>query len=407
MSDGKRIVILGAGFGGLASANFLRKNLSNEHQIIVIDKKDYFLMGFVNLWILNGNRKLGESKISLSNLKNKKISFLQHEVIRINPDKKTITTASLSSSTTTTSTTTKQNHELEYDYLIIALGVEYSTNQINGFMENRGFNLYDAEEIPKLRKKILSLKEGKIAICITSLPYKCPPAPFEASLIVNDILIKNKTREHVDIGVYTPSPIALPVAGPKVSQDIVNLLNKNNIHFNPHYSLQSLSDTELNFKDDKGSSKEIVNYNILIAVPSHTLPSVIKNSQFIDENNQKWIEVDKFTLKTRYENVYAIGDITEIKVNQKVSLPKAGIFAEGQANVVCQQIIDDIKKQSSNPKFNGKGFCFMEIGDNKAGYIDTDFYNEKGPITRLDPPNVESYKKKVDFEKNRINEWLL
>ena len=220
-------------------------------------------------------------------------------------------------------------------------------------------------------------------------------------------LIKNKTSEHVDIGVYTPSPIALPVAGPKVSQDIVNLLNKNNIHFNPHYSLQSLSDTELNFKDDKGSSKEIVNYNILIAVPSHTLPSVIKNSQFIDENNQKWIEVDKFTLKTRYENVYAIGDVTEIKVNQKVSIPKAGIFAEGQANVVCQQIIDDIKKQSSNPKFNGKGFCFMEIGDNKAGYIDTDFYNEKGPITRLDPPNVESYKKKVEFEKNRINEWLL
>ena len=77
---------------------------------------------------------------------------MQHEVIRINPDNKTITTASLSSSTTT-STTTKQNHELEYDYLIIALGVEYSTDQINGFIENRGFNLYDAEEIPKLRKK--------------------------------------------------------------------------------------------------------------------------------------------------------------------------------------------------------------------------------------------------------------
>ena len=97
----------------------------------------------------------------------------------------------------------------------------------------------------------------------------------------------------------------------------------------------------------------------------------------------------------------------EIKVNQNVSIPKAGIFAEGQAKVVCQQIIDDIKNQSSNPKFDGKGFCFMEIGDNKAGYIDADFYNEEGPITRLEPPNEESYRKKIDFEKNRINDWLL
>jgi sulfide:quinone oxidoreductase len=403
---GKRIVILGAGFGGLASANFLRKNLSDEHQITVIDKKDYFLMGFVNLWILNGNRNLEDSKIALSNLKNKRISFLQQEVIRINPVEKTITTTAISSSSSSsTKTTTKQNHE--YDYLIIALGVEYSTEQINGFMKNRGFNLYDAEQIPKLRKEILSLKEGKIAICITSLPYKCPPAPYEASLIVNDILIKNKTRENIDIDVYTPSPIALPVAGPKVSQDVVNLLDKNNIHFNPSCSLQSVSDTGLTFKDGKGISKENVEYNLLISVLPHTLPSIIKNSKFIDQDNQKWINVDKFTLKTRYENVYAIGDVTEIKVNQNVSIPKAGIFAEGQAKVVCQQIIDDIKNQSSNPKFDGKGFCFMEIGDNKAGYIDTDFYNKEGPITRLDPPNEESYKKKVDFEKNRIQDWLL
>jgi len=403
---GKRIVILGAGFGGLASANFLRKNLSDEYQITVIDKRDYFLMGFVNLWILNGNRNLEDSKIALSNLKNKKILFLQQEVIRINPVEKTIITTSTSSSTST-KTINKQNHELEYDYLIIALGVEYSTKQINGFMKNRGFNLYDAEQIPKLRKEILSLKEGKIAICITSLPYKCPPAPYEASLIVNDILIKNKTRENIDIDVYTPSPIALPVAGPKVSQDVVNLLDKNNIHFNPSCSLQSVSDTGLTFKDGKGISKENVEYNLLISVLPHTLPSIIKNSKFIDQDNQKWINVDKFTLKTRYENVYAIGDVTEIKVNQNVSIPKAGIFAEGQAKVVCQQIIDDIKNQSSNPKFDGKGFCFMEIGDNKAGYIDTDFYNKEGPITRLDPPNEESYKKKVDFEKNRIQDWLL
>ena len=73
MSKGKRIVILGAGFGGLACANLLRESLSSEHQITVFDKKDYFLMGFVNLWILNGKRTLEGSKTPLRNLKSKGI----------------------------------------------------------------------------------------------------------------------------------------------------------------------------------------------------------------------------------------------------------------------------------------------------------------------------------------------
>lgn len=393
MLEGKRIVILGAGFGGLACAHLLRKNLSQEHHITVIDKKDYFLMGFVNLWILYGNRNLKESKIALSNLHGKGISFVQDEITAINPIEKNITTAT-------------QRHKHEYDYLIIALGAEYDLDQINGFEENGGFNLYDAEQIPKLRKEILALRQGRIAICITSFPYKCPPAPYEASLLINNILIKNNTKEDIDIDIYTPSPIALPVAGPKVSQDIVNLLDRNHIHFHPSYKLKSVSSTESIYFEYGSDRKENINYNILIAIPPHTLPSLIKMSGLI-KDGQNWIDVDKFTLKTEYENVFAIGDVTEIKVNHKVSIPKAGIFAEGQAKVVCQQIIDNIKNQSSNPKFDGKGFCFMEIGDNKAGYIDADFYNEEGPITWLEPPNEESYKKKIDFEKNRINDWLL
>ena len=393
MLEGKHIVILGAGFGGLTSASLLRKNLSQEHQITIIDKKDNFIMGFVNLWILNGNRTLEEAKIALSNLENKGISFLHDEIIEINTVEKNITTAT-------------QNNKYEYDYLIIALGAEYAPEQIHGFVKNGGFNLYDVEQIPKLRKEILALKQGRIAICITHFLINVPPAPYEASLLINDILIKNDTRENIDIDVYTPSPIALPVAGPKVSQDIVNLLGKNRIRFHPSYSLKSVSSKESLYFECNLNRKENVDYNLLIAIPPHILPSIVKSSGFI-EDGQNWINVDKFTLKTKYENVYAIGDVTEIKVNQKVSIPKAGIFAEGQAKVVCQQIIDDIKKLSSYPKFNGKGFCFMEIGDKKAGYIDTDFYNEAGPITRLDSPSEESYKKKIDFEKKRVNDWLL
>ena len=406
MPEGKRIVVLGAGFGGLASANILRKGLSEEHQITVIDRKDHFVMGFVNLWILNGSRSLEESKTALSNLKNRGISFLQGEVTAINPVEKSVTTAASSSSS---STAAGQVNKHEYDYLIIALGAEYAPEQIDGFAENGGFNLYDVEQIPKLRKEILSLRRGRVALCITKLPYKCPPAPYEASMLLNEILTKNGTRENVDIDVYTPSPIALPVAGPGVSQDVASLLDKNRIRFHPSQRLKSVSVEQLCFEcdGDGGAREESVGYNLLMAIPPHKLPPVIKDSGFIMDG-QKWVEVDRFSLKTKYENAYAIGDVTEIRVNEKVSIPKAGIFAEGQAKVVCQQILNDIRKnQLGAPQFNGKGFCFMEIGNNKAGYIDTDFYNEKGPMTRLEPPSEESYRKKVDFEKSRVDEWLL
>jgi sulfide:quinone oxidoreductase len=386
---GKRIVILGSGFGGLTAANLLRKNLSLEHQIVVVDKKKFFMMGLVNLWILSGIRRLEDSQIALNKLENKEITFLNDEVTTIDISKKFIRTRS--------------NNKLEYDYLIIALGAELAAEEIDGFIRNGGFNLYDAEQIPKLREKIVALRNGRIAICITNIPYKCPPAPYEASLLINDILVKNGMRDSIDIDFYTPAPIALPVAGAKLSQDIVNLLNDNHINFHPLHKLKAVVDKEI-IEFENGNK---TNYDLLIGIPPHKVPTVIKSSGLVKEG-QNWIDVDKFSLKTNYENVFAIGDVTEIKVDQMAAvIPKAGIFAEGQAKSVSHQIINEIANQSYNEKYDGRGFCFMEIGSKKAGFLAADFYNITGPITRLDPPSEESYKKKLDFEKSRINEWLL
>jgi sulfide:quinone oxidoreductase len=96
-------------------------------------------------------------------------------------------------------------------------------------------------------------------------------------------------------------------------------------------------------------------------------------------------------------------------VNENMAIPKAGVFAEAQAKVVSQQIIDKIENDNSkqSPQFDGKGFCFMEVGNKKAGYVAADFYNDHGPATLLEPPTEESYKKKIDFERSKIDEWLL
>jgi len=390
---GKVILILGAGFGGLSAANLLRKALPPEHKVIVIDKKNYFMMGLVNLWILDGTRSLQDSQVPLNKLNDKGIKFLNDEILKIDVNQKTVTT--------------RDHHEIVYDYLIISLGAEYSVDKINQLMENGkdvGFNLYEAEAAIKLRQELLTLTKGRLAVCITDIPYKCPPAPYEASLIIDDILLMNGTRQSIDIDVYSPTPIALPVAGPKISKDIVNLLNTHNINFHPLHKLKKvLKERKMEFENGN-----VIDFDKLIFIPPHKVPSVVMKSPGLIKEGQNWIQVDKFTLKTNHENVYGLGDVTEIKVNENISLPKAGIFAEAEAKIVSQQIINEIlnMREEQTSKFDGRGFCFMQTGRNKAGYIDADFYNESGPLTKLEPPSEESYRKKIEFEQERMNEWF-
>ena len=390
MTSTKLILILGAGFGGLASANLLRKSLPHEQQITVIDKNPYFMMGLVNLWILSGIRNFEDSRVALNKLENRGIRFLNDEIISMDLSRSSVNT---------------RQHKLGYDYLILALGAELTPERINGFIDNGGFDLYDAEQIPKLREEILTLKRGRIVICIVDIPYKCPPAPYEASLLINDILVKNGTRDSVDIDIYVPTPIALPIAGTKISQDVVDLLNNNHINFYPLHKLKTVLDKEIEFDNGKR-----INYDLLITIPPHKVPQIVNKSGLLSDIRQNWIAADRFTLRTKYKNVFAIGDVTEIRLDQTITIPKAGIFAEGEAKVVSQQIINEITnndKKGYHPKFDGKGYCFMEIGNKKAGYIDADFYNVAGPITRLESPSEESYHRKVDFERSRISEWLL
>jgi len=186
----KQILILGAGFGGLTAATLLRKSLQKEVcEITVIDKNQYFMMGLVNLWILSGTRRLDNSQVALNKLESKGIKFLNDEIIRIDISENSVIT--------------KTNHnKLQYDYLIIALGAELAPKRIAGFEDNGScFNIYDVQQVPSMREKILSLKSGSIIICVADIPYKCPPAPYEVSLLINDILIKNGTRDSIDLNI--------------------------------------------------------------------------------------------------------------------------------------------------------------------------------------------------------------
>lgn len=171
--------------------------------------------------------------------------------------------------------TTRASHKLEYDYLVIALGAELVPERIDGFAANEGYDMHDVEQVPKLRQKILSLKSGPIAICIADIPYST--APYEASLLINDMLIKNGTRERIDLDMYVPTPISLPVAGAKVSEDVAKL-----------HKLKKVLDKETLEFENAGRT----NYDLLIVIPPHQIPEVIRNSDL--QSGHDWIKADKF-----------------------------------------------------------------------------------------------------------------
>ena len=380
---GKRILILGAGFGGLAAASALRKGLDPDHRVIIVDRKKSFMMGLVKLWILEGSRKLEESQTPLDRLNAKGIEYLNDEVAKID--------------TTSNRVQTRDNGWIEYDYLIVALGAELAPDRITGFA-GRGYNLYDAQEVPKLRERLLELKNGNVAIVIMGMPYKCPPAPYEASLMIESVLTKKGNRGSVEIDIYAPASIALPVAGPEVSANVVEIVSKRGIGFHPSHKLKLVFDNKLEF--DNGNKVE---YGVLVGIPPHRVPEVVRNSGLVEGD---WIAVDRTTMKTSFKNVFAIGDVTEIKVGA-MALPKAGIFAEEQAKVASRQIMDDISGKPAVATFAGQGYCFMEVGNMRAGYLEADFFNPTGPIIRLDAPSEQNFQKKQDFEKIRIKDWLL
>jgi sulfide:quinone oxidoreductase len=375
------IVILGGGFGGLAAANELRANLTQDIRITIIDKKDWFMMDLVKLWIINGTREFEFSKRPLENVTKKGIEFVNEDVLKIDPINKSVRT---------------RYRQLHYDYLILALGVELAPEQIPGLKEN-GFVLYDINDVPKIRDTLRQIKSGKLVIAITGLPYKCPPAPFEAALLIRSVLEETGASDSIQMDFYSPTPITLPAGGPQVSEEIFQILKSKKIEFHGNHKTIAVEPNKIKFENGE------TDFDILISVPPHKVPSVVIESDFAE--NGKFVPVDK-TCKTKYDRVYAIGDVNQIIVTEKIAVPKAGIFAEAEGVTVARNIISQIKNELENATFDGKGGCFLETGKGTAGYIQVDMFAAPDPLTELKSSSAEHFAEKEKFEQERLKKWL-
>ena len=382
MSNIPHVVILGGGFGGLSAANEIRNSLdSSKVKITIIDKKDWFMVGYAKLWIMNGTRTFENSIGSLNELPKKQINFIKDEIIEINYNDNFVKTNS---------------EDISFDFLIISMGAVLAPEKIPGLVEN-GFNLYDHNQLDEIHQKLDKIESGKIAIVIMGMPYKCPPAPFEASLLVDSMLRKRGIRDSVQIDFYSPAPITLPAAGPEVSKKILDLVNSEKITFHNSKKIIRVESKKLIFENDEYS------FDILLAIPPHIAPKVIYDSNLAKEPG--FIPINR-DCKTPHENIFAIGDVTSLVVTDSMAVPKAGIFAEGEGIAVAKNIVLKLESKESSVLFDGKGGCFLESGRDTASIIEIDMFTDPKPSTRLTESTKDNLSKKLDFEKERLSKWL-
>jgi sulfide:quinone oxidoreductase len=380
-----KTLILGGGIGGHVTANLLRKKLSKEHEVLLVDKKTQYEFSPSFLWATMGWRKPSQITRNLSALEKKGIKYVNGEVSNIDPSTKTVKTSA---------------GEFNYDYLVVALGAELAPYAIPE-MSGVAHHFYELEASMKLKDAVAGFSGGAVAIGVSSTPFKCPAAPYEAALLLDYHFRKRGIRDKVSFQFFTPEPQPMPVAGPRIGNMIRQMLEMRGISYHPNFKLATVNGAKRELSFEKG---EKIGYDLLVAVPPHRVPNVVKDAGLTD--GAPYVPVDKWSLKTKYDNVYAIGDVALVKLFDGMALPKAGVFAHAQAKVVAHNIAADIEG-GEKVKFDGKGNCFIETGFGKAGFADGEFYAEPRAVN-IKKPSISRiwHWEKIWFEKYWLWRWF-
>ena len=367
----KTIVILGGGVGGIVVANELRHKLPHNHKVVIVEKNTTHTFAPSFLWLMTGDRKAENITKPVHTLVRSGIEIIHAEVTGIDIPNRRITTTT---------------QPLNFDYLIVALGAELAPELIPGLPES-AFSFYTFEETKRLKQALGTFKSGNIAVVVSSLPYKCPGAPHEAAMLVADYFRRQGLKDKVNVHLFTPEPQPMPVAGPQLGEAVKQMLTSKGIAFHPLHKLISVDSQNHTLSFD---GKEPIRYDMLIAIPPHRGPRVVRESGLANEAG--WISVDRSTLKTKHDNVYAIGDTTAISIPGRwkpdvpMMLPKAGVFAHVQAEIVARRITDEINGIIPQSEFCGEGYCMLEAGGGSAGFAFGDFFAEPSP--RLELRNI-------------------
>lgn len=381
----KTVLILGGGVGGIVAANELAHKLGREHRMVLVDRSPRYVYSSSLLWVMAGWRRPEQISRDLRRMLSPKVELVQSEIKSIEPEKQKVTTAT---------------GELNFDYLLLALGAELAPATIPGYAETV-HDFYTLDGVTRLTDALKGFSGGRIAVLVTRLPFKCPAAPYEAALLLHDVFQLKKIAEKIKIDVYTPETLPMPVAGPVLGQGVKELLEQKGVAFHPNLPVESINSEkhEIRFQDDTSAA-----FDLLVAVPPHRVPRALEGSSLVNQTG--WVPVDRRTLRTGFSNIYAVGDITAVSLPNGKLLPKAGVFAHSEAQVVANNIAADILGTKSETYFDGLGYCWVETGGGHAAFASGNFFAEPAPAIKLYPPSRLLHWGKVLFENYWIGESL-
>jgi len=371
-----RVVVLGAGFGGLELSTILSESMGETLDLTLIDKSDSFAFGFSKLDVMFGRKPVEAVRLHYKNILKPGVDFRQETITSIDPKSRRVTTG---------------HGTYEADILVIALGADYDISATPGLAEG-GNEFYSFAGVEQLSKLIPAFSKGHAIVGVTSTPFKCPPAPSEAALLLHDHLIKRGVRGDCEISLVIPFGIPIPPS-PDTSKALLKAFSERGIKFIPNRRVSSLDPKRhvvILDNDDE------MPYELFLGIPKHRVPDVVAASGM---TYQGWIPVNPDDLTTEFPGVYAVGDVTS------VGTPKAGIFAEGAARTVAAAIIANAQGGEHPEPYKGIGSCYIEFGAERVGRVDVVFL--AGPPTGYYfEPSDELVREKQHFGSSRRARWF-
>jgi sulfide:quinone oxidoreductase len=376
-SDRVHVVVLGAGFGGLELTSRLSEAAGIDVDITLIDRADSFVLGFSKLDVMVGRQRPDAVRSYYRDIAKDRVEFRQELVVSIDPVERHVVTDVAS---------------YDADVLVVALGADLDPSATPGFVDG-GHEFYSLAGAERVRDLLPEFSSGAVVVAILGPFFKCPPAPFEAAMMLHDYLSARQVPQTAPIRVLSPMGSPIPISV-EASEGILGGLNQRGIEFWPQAAVTRLDPVG---KVAALADGRTIPYDLFLGVPVHRAPAVVQESGLAVDG---WIPVDPATFATRFPDVYAVGDVTSAPV------PRAGVFAEGEAATVADGLIARLRGESAPGPYAGMASCYVEFGDDKVARVDVDFLTGPAPTGRFQPPSAEIAAEKEVFGSSRRRRWF-